>query len=292
MVSPNFRLTKGLSSKRLCFRKLSSSSDSPILTYVKDNIGFLVLNRPSAYNAFSYEMYDITASILKDFNQDKNVHAVVFTGKGKFFTAGNDIKVNTSLYINETDPGKKRKGAEELVWSHLDHCIRALIDLDKLLIGCINGPGIGVGTTILGLMDYVVCHEDAFFSAPFTQLGLNAEFCSSVTFPATIGHNRTADLFVAGRKMTAKEGHDWGLISKLVTKEQLQGKDFLDFSHNFMKEMLSKSTVSSLLQHRRLTRDRKVLHEARQRENELLVDLFQDEETTRVARGFLERKKK
>ena len=292
MVSPNFRLIKHLSFKGPCFRKLSSSSDSPILTYVKDNIGFLVLNRPSACNAYTYEMYDITASTLKDFNQNEDVHAVVITGKGKFFTTGNDMKVNTAFYINETDPVKKRAGAEKIVWSHLDRCVRSLIDLDKLLIGCINGPGIGVGATILGLMDYVVCHEDAFFSAPLTQLGLNAVFCSSVTFPATIGHNRTADILVGGRKMTAKEGHDWGFISKLVTKEQLQGKDFVDFSHVLVKEMLSKSTVSSLLQHRRLTRDRKVLHEARQRECQQLAEQFADKDTLRIVRDFLDRKKK
>ena len=273
----------------------TASAEGPVLSYIKDNIGYMVLNRPSAYNAWSYDMYDTMIGFLKKLSEDPSVHAIALTGRGKFFTAGNDLNINSSLYINESDPQKIREGITKLVYDNLDPFIERLIDLDKMLIGLINGPGIGVGATILGLMDFVVCHEDAYFAAPFTQLGINPEFCSSITFPSIIGPARTSDMFVGGRRVTAKEALDWGFINRLVTKDSCSQLGFQAFTHQLLTEMLSKSAVASLLQYRKLMRpeeQRKALHEARKRENALLFHLFQSPEAIKVARDFLDKKNK
>lgn len=102
-------------------------------------------------------------------------------------------------------------------------------------------------------------------------------------------------MFVGGRRVTAKEALDWGLINRLVTQDSCSQLGFQAFAHQFLTDMLSKSTVPSLLQYRKLMRpeeQRKTLHEARKRENALLFHLLQTPEAIKVSRDFLDKKNK
>jgi peroxisomal 3,2-trans-enoyl-CoA isomerase len=90
-----------------------------------------------------------------------------------------------------------------------------MINCDKILIAAVNGPGVGYGTSSLGLFDLVYSVPDAYFFTPFVKWGLAAEACSSFTFAHVLGRQKASHLILTGERMTAQELESAGLISKI-----------------------------------------------------------------------------
>lgn len=117
-----------------------------------------------------------------------------------------------------------------------EHSIRVFRELNKLIISCkkvliaaVNGPAIGYGTTSLALYDLVYSVPHAYFMTPFTRWALCPEGCSSVTFPAIMGHQKAAALLLAGERMSAEELYTAGLITKIIDASS---------NEEFMKKVL------------------------------------------------------
>ncbi|KAF4444943.1 dodecenoyl- delta-isomerase [Fusarium acutatum] len=92
---------------------------------------------------------------------------------------------------------------------------KLVINCDKILIAAVNGPGVGYGTTSLGLFDLVYSVPEAYFFTPFVKWGLAAEACSSFTFAHVLGRQKASHLLLIGERMTAHELASAGLISKI-----------------------------------------------------------------------------
>lgn len=95
----------------------------------------------------------------------------------------------------------------------------SLITCPKVLIAAVNGPAAGYGVTSLALYDLVYSVPDAYFFTPFSKWALCPEGCSSVTFPAIMGHQKAAALLIAGDRMSASELCDAGLVTKILDIE-------------------------------------------------------------------------
>src|SRR5271154_218435 len=99
-----------------------------------------------------------------------------------------------------------------------------MIHSPKPLIAAVNGPAIGIGVTSLGLNDLIYAVPHATFHTPFMRWGLAAEGCSSVTFPAQLGHPKAAALLIAGEVMTAEELSSVGFITRVIPAEGFMDK--------------------------------------------------------------------
>ncbi|CAG2119035.1 unnamed protein product, partial [Medioppia subpectinata] len=91
-----------------------------------------------------------------------------------------------------------------------------LIDFPKPLISAVNGLEIGIGVTEIALMDTVVASDAAYFHTPFTSLGVTAEACSSYTFPKLMSTSLASDMLLFGRKLTAAEALQCGLVARVI----------------------------------------------------------------------------
>src|SRR5207248_1905352 len=109
---------------------------------------------------------------------------VLFTGAGEAYTSGNDLKdfMSDLSKAGETHPVLKFLGA--------------LVELEKPLIAAVNGPAIGIGTTMLLHADLVYASEKARFQLPFVSLGLVPEGASSFLLPRLMGHQKAAELLL------------------------------------------------------------------------------------------------
>jgi enoyl-CoA hydratase/carnithine racemase len=87
--------------------------------------------------------------------------------------------------------------------------VDALIDFPKPLLALVNGPAIGIGTTMLGLCDYVVASDSATFNTPFTFIGLTPEGCSSHLLPKIIGTSNATAMLLFNRKFSAHQVPYW-----------------------------------------------------------------------------------
>ena len=178
-----------------------------IITSQEHGVFTITLNRLNKKNALNTEMYQQLCLHFTFAQQSPNIHCVVIRGDQACFTAGNDLQD----FIDSSDE-------EGLV--ALDF-VRVLASFDKPLIAAVAGVAIGIGTTLLLHCDIVIAAETAYFQLPFTQLGLCPEAGSSLLLANRIGHNRAFELLVLGKKFTAKQASQYGLVNQVCSADQL-----------------------------------------------------------------------
>ncbi|CAD5209336.1 unnamed protein product [Bursaphelenchus okinawaensis] len=243
----------------------------------------VILDRPEVFNAFHIPMFHELAKALRTADSDSESKITVLSGRGKLFTAGNDLnnigKVDSKAALEET--------ADKLCAAVTD-CFNAFIDHEKPLVCLVNGPGYGIGTTCLPLCDVVIAVDNAVFNTPFTPLGYSPEGCSTYTFNKLLGTSRAQDLLLFNRTITAKEALDWGLVARLVPKDQ-----FEEETEKLLKSY-SKLPKNSLRINKVMSREleKEKLHQVHQREMKMLRERFLSEESLEATKRFLESRRK
>lgn len=184
-----------------------------ILTSKAEGILFIEFNRPQRKNAITTAMYQAMADALRDAEADDAVRAVMFTGKPEVFTAGNDLED----FLKGASPGDNEPIEDRPVFQFM----RSLSQLSKPVVAAVSGAAVGIGTTLLMHCDLVYAAENARFSMPFTPLGLCPEFASSLLFQQIAGYQRAAEKLMLGEAFMAQEAWQMGLVSKVLTQEEL-----------------------------------------------------------------------
>jgi enoyl-CoA hydratase/carnithine racemase len=177
-----------------------------------DRVRVLTLDRPGALNAFNEALYDALTDALAAALDDPAVAVVVLTGSGRAFCAGTDL---LEMAQRVTDPAfvPGRHGFIGLV--------DGLLAFDKPLLLAINGLGLGIGTTIIGLSDLAFMAETARLRCPFTDLAVAPEAASSYTFPALIGRQRASWVLMSSAWLSADECRELGLVYRVCPPEEL-----------------------------------------------------------------------
>ncbi|HBK08515.1 MAG TPA: enoyl-CoA hydratase [Acetobacteraceae bacterium] len=165
-------------------------------------------NRPEKKNALTRAMYAAVVDAFRRADEDAAIRAVLLTGAGDTFTSGNDIR----------DFQSRAATNEE---THASPFLTALSSLTKPMVAAVNGPAIGVGTTMLAHADIVIAARSATFRMPFTSLGLVPEAASSLLFPRLVGHQRASALLLLGDSLDAETARDWGFVNQVVANEDL-----------------------------------------------------------------------
>jgi len=174
-----------------------------------DGILEIRLNRPDKKNALTVAMYAAMADALVAAEPDPAIRVVLFTAVGDAYCAGNDL----NDFI-----AKPPSGADSPVFRFL----RALSEATKVVVAAVQGPAVGIGTTMLLHCDLVVAGKSAKLSVPFVNLGLVPEAASSLLLPRLIGHQRAAELFLLGESFDATTAHSYGLVNRVVEDADIQ----------------------------------------------------------------------
>ena len=135
------------------------------------------------------------------------MRAVLFHGQAGVFTAGNDI---------EDFMKRPPQGTDSPVFRFLEAASQAA----KPLVAAVNGPAVGIGTTLLLHCDLVYAGDNARFRLPFTSLGLVPEFASSYLLPLIAGYQRAAELLILGEAFDAQKAYEAGFVTKVVPAAQ------------------------------------------------------------------------
>jgi enoyl-CoA hydratase/carnithine racemase len=173
-------------------------------------VATLTFDRPDKKNAITGEMYETIVRRLQEISADKAVRAVLFTGAGSAFTAGNDLN-----YFS--DPKFARPDSPVLSF------MQALATFEKPVIAAVNGLAVGIGVTMLLHCDLVYVAEGATFSMPFVNLGLVPEFGSTLLLPAIAGRVRASEKLLLGRPFPAVEAVAIGLANAVLPAGELLG---------------------------------------------------------------------
>jgi len=174
----------------------------------EQGVATLTFNRPDKKNAITGEMYEAIVRHLREAATDKAVRAVLFTGAGTAFTAGNDLK-------DFGDPKFARPDSPVLSF------MQGLATFEKPAIAAVNGMAVGIGVTMLLHCDLVYAAEGAGFSMPFVNLGLVPEFGSTLLLPMIAGRVRAAEKLLLGRPFNAAEALAMGIVNAVLPPAEL-----------------------------------------------------------------------
>jgi len=181
---------------------------------IENKIAFITLNRPKVFNSFNREMALALQDTLDACEANDEVRALVLTGNGKAFCAGQDLKEVTDPNLN---PGFKK-----ILEEHYNPIISKIRSIKKPVIGAINGVAAGAGANIALACDIVVAHEKVSFIQAFSLIGLVPDSGGTYFLPRLIGFQKAMALAMLGDKIGAEEAERLGMIYKMIPLENFE----------------------------------------------------------------------
>ncbi len=189
-----------------------------LLTADADGVRTFTLNRPQAYNSLTVELKELLLAGLRDAAADESVRAVVLTGSGKAFCAGQDLKEHVGL-LQAGDPAPLHTVKE-----HYNPIVRTIVDMPKPVIAAVNGPAAGAGAAFAYASDLRIAASSANFLMAFANVGLGPDSGASWTLQRLIGLGRAAELMLLARTVDSAEALSLGLVGEVVPDEELAGR--------------------------------------------------------------------
>jgi 2-(1,2-epoxy-1,2-dihydrophenyl)acetyl-CoA isomerase len=183
--------------------EVETSRDGAVLT--------VTLNRPDVLNALNAAAHEALAAALKD-ARSADIRAVVVTGAGRGFCVGQDL---TEFRDETGDIGARLRG-------HYHPNISAIRRLEKPVIAAVNGAAAGAGLSLACACDLRVASDEASFVPAFVNVGLVPDSGSTFFVTRLVGQPRAFEWLCSGRRLTAAEAHQWGVVSEVVGAEALQ----------------------------------------------------------------------
>ena len=193
-----------------------------IISKVENGIGWLIINNPEKRNAMSIEMYEAMAAALERYAKDPAVRVVILKGAGdKSFISGADI----SQFKDRRSTMEQVRAGEAIS----ERNNKMLRECPKPTIAMIRGfcMGGGLGTAIT--CDIRIASDDSQFGVPAAKLGVGYRFAGIRRLAEVVGPQFTAEIFYTGRRFTAQEAFDMGLINRMVPAAELE-KYVLDYA--------------------------------------------------------------
>ena len=183
-----------------------------ILTEEKNNVLVVTLNRPEKLNCFNREMALQLISVLDKAENNNNIRAIIITGMGKAFCAGQDL----SEAIDPNGPGIKK-----IVGEHYNPIILKIRSIEKPIIAVINGVAAGAGANIALACDIIYASKSASFIQAFSKIGLIPDSGGTYTLPRLVGFNLASALMISGDKLSADDAKNFGIVYKVFDDENL-----------------------------------------------------------------------
>jgi 2-(1,2-epoxy-1,2-dihydrophenyl)acetyl-CoA isomerase len=182
---------------------------------VRDNIAWIVFNRPKSLNAMNrttmHELYEVANRCATD----KSIRAAVLTGAGdRAFCAGGDVagfhadQDNIALRVHEGTT-LLHAAASRFAW------------MQAPLIAAVNGVAAGAGLSAVAWCDLAIAADTATFTSAYTKIGFTPDGSSTWFLPRIIGRRRAMELYLTNRTLTAQEALDWGLVNRVVPAADL-----------------------------------------------------------------------
>ncbi len=188
-----------------------------ILFDISDHVATITLNRPERLNAFTRTMQMELREALEEAEQNNDIRVIIITGAGRAFSSGmemNDESDATTAHETMTLSPEK-KALHDLT------SLKYAFTMKKPVIVAINGAAVGMGITTFLPFDIRIASENARIGFVFTRRGIVPEIGCPWLLPKIIGLSKASELMYSGRILNAREALDYGLVSRVVPKDDL-----------------------------------------------------------------------
>lgn len=192
-------------------------TDEKILLVEKtEGVCVITLNRPDKLNSFNDELSFQLIDALKEAEKDKEVRAIVITGAGRGFCAGQDLQ-NRKF----SDASASKPSLSDSIRRRYNPMVIRIRRMEKPVIAAVNGVAAGAGSSLALACDLRVVSETASFIQSFTKVGLVPDSGATFILPRLIGATKAFELMLSAEKLEAKQAFELGIVNKLVPQEKV-----------------------------------------------------------------------
>ncbi len=191
------------------------AAGAPVELVIDGSVATVRVNRPGQANSLTTAAKEALLSALETAANDRTVRAVVLTGAGRAFCAGQDLAEHAAAL--ESDAAH----AFATVEKHYNPIVQSLATMPKPAIAAVNGTCAGAGLGFALACDLRVAASGAKFVPAFTGIGLTADSGLSMTLPRAVGWSRAVGLLLLGTAIEAEEAERIGLVHEVVPGEEL-----------------------------------------------------------------------
>lgn len=178
-----------------------------------NGVAELKLNRPEVFNSFNKSMALALQKALDDCEENNEVRAIIITGEGKAFCAGQDL-------AEATDPDGPE--LQSIVKDHYNPIIERIRNIEKPIIAAVNGVAAGAGANIALACDITIAKKSASFIQAFSKIGLIPDSGGTFFLPRIIGSQKALALMMTGDKVTAEDADKMNMIYKAVDDDAFE----------------------------------------------------------------------
>ena len=197
---------------------------------VADHVATVTLDRPPV-NAFNFALQNRIIEVFDRLSDEPSVRTIVFTGAGKTFSAGADIKARAGT---EFTPGER--------WTHnrsVRECFHAVMECKKPVVAAINGPALGGGLALVASADILIASTLASVGLPEINVGLLGGGRHAMRL---FGHSTTRQMMLTGHRLSGEELYRLGIVAACVAPDAL-----IPTATGIAREIASKSPTATRL---------------------------------------------
>lgn len=233
-------------------------TDPTILHAVDGGVMRITLNRPAVLNSFDLAMGRQLQAALDRAANDRAVRAVLLTGAGRAFCAGQDLG---SVSLDDPAALPDLGNVVRELWNPI---VRQLRALEKPVVAAVNGVAAGAGANIALACDMVFVGKSASFIQAFSKIGLIPDSGGTFTLPRLVGFNMASALMITGDKVTSDEAIQYGMAYKQFADADLLSQALVNAQHvaamptkaiGLTKKLLNRTYSNTLEQQLEMERD-------------------------------------
>jgi|SRR5690554_1383696 len=189
---------------------MTADANNKVVVTEENSVLRIHLNRPEKKNALTQQMYQVMNDALQDANaREGDIAAVLITGAGDVFCAGNDL-------------GDFLRHGELNANSPVFQFLATISSVQVPIVAGVQGPAVGIGTTLLLHCDLVYAADTARFVMPFVDMGLVPEAASSQLLPLLCGHVKATELLMLGETIDGQQAQQLNIVNKVVALNELE----------------------------------------------------------------------
>lgn len=190
-------------------------ADTELVSYTAaDGVATITLNRPTAMNSLNVAAKEQLLAAVERARDEPSARAVLITGTGKAFSAGQDLR-------EHADSLEAGTGLNGMVRSHYNPLVLSIARMPKPVVAAVNGVAAGAGAALAFACDFRILSAKASFSLAFANIGLGADSGASWTLPRLVGHGRATELLMLSEPVPAERALEIGLATRVVAHDEL-----------------------------------------------------------------------
>ncbi len=249
--------------------------NQPIIATIEKHVGIVRLNRPDVLNALSLDLMKMLVDTLESYDDNPDIHVILIAGSEKVWAAGADINdmANASVF----EMYERNQFAR---WERIRK-------IRKPVIAAVSGFALGGGCELAMHCDVIIASESAKFGQPEINIGIIPGAGGTQRLTRAIGKFRAMDMVLNGRFISAAEAHQFGLVSRIVPRE-----NFYEFALKLAHDMSKKPPLAlKLAKEAVLKAHETTLSEGLEYERKLFYMLFATDDQKEGMAAFIEKRR-